>query len=200
MEEVLRTSRLGAFDGHLAEFFNAEAWDILECGVEYDTHPSRTEGPSRLALEYDAFMAELNEACEDYAEEVPANTIPGISVHDRNLSLLIIYDENWLDIFWKELQQELRASSADPPHLVPESPVATTNSILTVTPTIDTIPKSPTSYPDENPNPVLDEPIGCSLCPSPCLSLIADEDWLKEQLGKKQPSSQATDLLATQKN
>ncbi|KAG8304219.1 Sentrin-specific protease 2 [Homalodisca vitripennis] len=105
-EEVLRTSRLGAFDGHLAEceklldpgFLNAEAWDILECGVEDDTYRPRTEVPSRLELEYDAFMAELNEACEEYTEEVPANTISGISVDDRNFSLIIFDDDNWLDI------------------------------------------------------------------------------------------------------
>ncbi|KAG8255563.1 hypothetical protein J6590_089645 [Homalodisca vitripennis] len=105
-EEVLRTSRLGAFDGHLAEceklldpdFLNAEAWDILECGVEDDTYRPRTEVPSRLELEYDAFMAELNEACEEYTKEVPANTISGISVDDRNFSLLIFDDDNWLDI------------------------------------------------------------------------------------------------------
>ncbi|KAG8316836.1 hypothetical protein J6590_040091 [Homalodisca vitripennis] len=184
MEEVLRTSRLGAFDGYLAEceelldpdFLNAEAWDILECGVEDDTHRPCTEVPSRLELEYDAFMAELNEACDDYAEEVPANTISGISVDDRNLSLLIFDDENWLVILWEELQKELRASSADPPYLVPESPVAP---IPTVTlTTIDPIQKFPTSYHNEIPNLVLNEPIRCSPCPSPRLSLIADEDWL----------------------
>ncbi|KAG8300162.1 hypothetical protein J6590_083115 [Homalodisca vitripennis] len=73
MEEALRTSRLGAFDGHLAEcqelldpnFLNAEAWNLLACGVEDDTRRHRTEVPSRMELEYDAFMEELNEACDD---------------------------------------------------------------------------------------------------------------------------------------
>ncbi|KAG8265726.1 Sentrin-specific protease 2 [Homalodisca vitripennis] len=201
MEEALKTSRLGAFDRHLAEckehldpdFLNAEAWNILECGVEDDARRPRTEVPSRLELEYDAFMAELNEACEEYTEEVPANTISGISVDDRNLSLLIFDDENWLDILWEELQQELRASSADPSHLVPESPVATTNSPTVTLTTIDPIPKSPTSYPDEIPNPAPNDPIECS----PCLSLMADEVWLKEQLGENQSSSQVSDLSAT---
>ncbi|KAG8251573.1 SUMO1 sentrin specific peptidase 1 [Homalodisca vitripennis] len=205
MEEALRTSRLGAFDGHLAEcqelldpnFLNAEAWNLLECGVEDDTRRPSTEVPSRLELEYDAFMAELNEACDEYTEEVPANTTFGISVDDRNLSLLIFDDENWLDVLWEELQQELRASSADPPHLVPDSPVTTTNTPTETLSNIDPIAKSPTSYPDEIPNPAPNDPIECSSCPSPCLSLIADEVWLQDQLGENQSSSQVCGHSAT---
>ncbi|KAG8335142.1 hypothetical protein J6590_075827 [Homalodisca vitripennis] len=123
MEEALRMRRFGAFDGHLAEceelsdpdLLNAEAWEILECGVEGDT-----SFPYGRALRVGTGIRRFN---------VSANQIPNISV---DLSFLVFNDENLLDILWEELQQELRSSSADPPDLVPEiSPVTTTNSILT---------------------------------------------------------------------
>ncbi|XP_046684583.1 uncharacterized protein DKFZp434B061-like, partial [Homalodisca vitripennis] len=83
-EEVLRTSRLGAFDGHLAEceklldpdFLNAEAWDILECGVEDDTYRPRTEVPSRLELEYDALWRNSMRLARSTLRKFPPTQYP----------------------------------------------------------------------------------------------------------------------------
>ncbi|KAG8262398.1 hypothetical protein J6590_053035 [Homalodisca vitripennis] len=152
-----------------------------------------------LKLEYDVFMAELSEACVDYAEEVSADPIPDISVDDRNLSWLVFNDKNWLDISW-QLQQEQRASTADPPHLVPEiSSVTATNSIPTSRSQNDLncrcdlslLPLRRTS------NSLLETPQRTYRIYTLSLSLIADEHWPKMQLGKNQPSSQVTDVSAT---